>query len=316
DDKEPEEHAKPKKSVPNSDKEKFVYREDLSKDDPHSDPNPIDGIGECPTGFPEYDPSQDDEDKGRRKKAYAKIDSDQQRLIFSDAPGDSPSQTLGGIKKVLSRVKLGHELLSTKQRASAASNGVADHFGGGEGKEIGVALYKMLKYMAKTAWGYQELYNNPDTSPFYLELLPSTPDEPKQKYKWLQANVPKHIKEHISAINTAIEYIIAAPVYVIAWLEELMSSADSFYMSISDMRHEYSRLLAPLGMSGSGHLANLDYHMNFLGAYKCNLSERLDTIKGLLGNSIKPPKPGGLVKVFIAHSGIHGTFRDWNQTIR
>ncbi|KAH6594122.1 hypothetical protein BASA61_004111 [Batrachochytrium salamandrivorans] len=129
---------------------------------------------------------------------------------------------------------------------------------------------------------YKLLYRDPAKSPFILKLPSSASDEQRRIYKSLQDEVHKSIKNHISAIMHAADRIFTRPESVLPELESMLSSADRFYVFISDMRHEYFRLLEELGMSGSGHLANLDHHINLFEAYKCNLSERLNIIKGFI----------------------------------
>ncbi|KAH9263609.1 hypothetical protein BASA83_012992 [Batrachochytrium salamandrivorans] len=140
----------------------------------------------------------------------------------------------------------------------------------------------MFEYAAKTAWGYQGLYKDPDTSPFYLELLPSTPDEPKQKYKWLQDNVPRHIQRHISAIEAAIEHITYRPKHVIYWLDQLMTQTGDFYKDILELKNVYPRWLKQLGISDNVYLKGLEMHTKDVEEYKNNLSDRFNKIKKMV----------------------------------
>ncbi|KAH6600873.1 hypothetical protein BASA50_001980 [Batrachochytrium salamandrivorans] len=226
--------------------------------------------------------TQDDKGKGARKKVYTGLGSGRGKSNFGDAPGDSSSRVLGSIKKKLSRVKLRVRLSYGRQRALTSSNRVVSHFGGREGKRIGGEVYAMFEYAAKTAWGYQGLYKDPNTSPFYLELLPSTPDEPKQKYKWLQDNVPRHIQRHISAIEAAIEHITYRPKHVISELEKLMKQTGDFYKGIFKTKNVYPEWLKELEISDNVYLEGLEMHTKDVEEYKNNLSDRFNKIKEMV----------------------------------
>ncbi|KAH6571814.1 hypothetical protein BASA60_006991 [Batrachochytrium salamandrivorans] len=206
----------------------------------------------------------------------------------ADALGDSSSQALGHIGTRLSRAKLQVRLFYSRQQASDASDKAWLYFGGQRCGEIRRNVRSMLNYAAKVSQSHKALYKDPVKSPFILELLSSTSDELKKEYKSLQDEVRKSIKDHVSDIMRAVKSIIDDPKKLIHWLENMMSSADSFYVSISNMRAKYSRLLEELRMSGSGHLEKLDAHMTILTMYKTNLSDRMEIIKKLIEETIKP----------------------------
>ncbi|KAH6564310.1 hypothetical protein BASA62_007994 [Batrachochytrium salamandrivorans] len=274
--------AKSKVSVPNPDSSQkpYVYVKDTF--DFYKSYKPGDSTQEGPTNFPVYVLSQDDKGKGARKKVYTGLGSGRGKSKFGDAPGDSSSRVLGSIKKKLSRVKLRVRLSYGRQRALTSSNRVVSHFGGREGKRIGGEVYAMFEYAAKTAWGYQGLCKDPNTSPFYLELLPSTPDEPKQKYKWLQDNVPRHIQRHISAIEAAIEHITYRPKHVISELEKLMKQTGDFYKGIFKTKNVYPEWLKELEISDNVYLEGLEMHTKDVEEYKNNLSDRFNKIKEMV----------------------------------
>ncbi|KAH6600987.1 hypothetical protein BASA50_001929 [Batrachochytrium salamandrivorans] len=155
----------------------------------------------------------------------------------------------------------------------------------------------MLIHALKKSKEYKLLYLDPDTSPFSLKLPSSISDKSRKIYRHLQNEVQESSRNHISAIMHAVEYIFFEPYGVVPELENMMKNIDSFYISTSNMKAIYSGLLKELGMSGSGHLANLEHHMNLLGAYKCNLSERFDAIKEYIKeHSIKTPNQEGSSK--------------------
>ncbi|KAH6584035.1 hypothetical protein BASA60_001134 [Batrachochytrium salamandrivorans] len=144
---------------------------------------------------------------------------------------------------------------------------------------------------------YKLLYRNSAESPFRLKLPSSASDEQRKTYKSLQDEVQKSSKDHISAIMHAVESIFCEPESVVLEFREYDENMQTvFYVSISDIRSEYSRLLSSLGMSGSGHLANVDAHMILLRAYRCNLSGQLNTIKKRTEDTIKTPNQKGSSK--------------------
>ncbi|KAH9274271.1 hypothetical protein BASA83_003267 [Batrachochytrium salamandrivorans] len=295
---EQEEQAKSKTYVPNSGQEGFVYREGAHQNDPNPDPNPNDDTQEGPTVFPVYVPSQDDEGKGARKKVYAGLGSGRGKSRFANAFGESFSRVLGSIKKRLSRVKPGVGLVDTKQSALDASNKVANHFGGRGGKEIGGEVYEMFEYAAKTAWGYQGLYKDPNTSPFYLELPSSTSEESKEKYNWFQDNVQRHIQKHISAIKFAIEHITKHPKHVISGLEKLMIQTDEFYKDIFKTKNVYPEWLKELEISDDVYLKGLEIYTKDVEKYKNNVFDRFGTIKKMVEDHRKNLRRQGMSKFY------------------
>ncbi|KAH6566578.1 hypothetical protein BASA50_004906 [Batrachochytrium salamandrivorans] len=296
-DEDQEEQARPKTSSdPNPDKEAFVYDNPAFEDYPNPDSSSIDDTGEGSTAFPVYDPSQDDEDKGGRKNVYMGIDSNQDRLSFADALGDSPSQGLGHIKKELFRAKPKLELFFTKQRALTSSEKVADQLDGGEGIAIGLELYRLFSYALKTTKNYQILYKNPIKSPFRLETPSSTPDELKQKYKSLQDDVLERIKKHILIIRAAVECIAVGPKHVIYWLEKLMIQTDKFYTFILETKSRYSDLLKQLGIFDDGRLEDLEMHMKVVEKYKFELSDRFSKIEKRIRDHRENPEQSLLLK--------------------
>ncbi|KAH9263730.1 hypothetical protein BASA83_012845 [Batrachochytrium salamandrivorans] len=154
----------------------------------------------------------------------------------------------------------------------------------------------MLEYALKKSQEYKRLYKTPFESPFILKLPSLASDEQRRIYKSLQDEVHKSSRYHISAIMYAIDRIFVRPRSVLSELENMMMNIDSVYISISNIRSEYPRLLSSLGMSGSGHLANLNAHMTVLRVYRCNLSDRLNIIKGFIENTIKPLNQEGSSK--------------------
>ncbi|KAH6588832.1 hypothetical protein BASA50_010475 [Batrachochytrium salamandrivorans] len=290
--------VKSKTSVPSS------SQENLFRNDSDSDSNPSDDTQEGPTGFPDYDPKQDDEDQGARNNVYAGLGSGRRRSRLSDAFGGSPSQTLGGIKKRLSRAKLGAKLFYSSQRAFAASEVLKVQFPGEEGKAIGDEVYKMLEYMAKTSQGYKELYSNPGTSPFRLELLSSTPYNLKEQYKHLQRGVKKSIKDHISATDDATGNISTEPAHVITWLEKIMETVDNFYKVVLDAEPKYCRLAELLGMSDTKRLEDLEAHIKAVGAYKNSVSEHFDKIKKMVEDYRESSKQEGPLNAFAPDAGV------------
>ncbi|KAH9263612.1 hypothetical protein BASA83_012995 [Batrachochytrium salamandrivorans] len=281
---EQEEQAKSKTSVPNPDSSQkpFVYREGAFKENFYKSYKPGDSTQEGPTNFPEYVLTQDDKGKGARKKAYPGLGSGRGKSRFGDAPGGSSSRVLGSIKKVLSRKKPEVELSYGRQMALTSSDRVVDYFGGGEGIAIGDEVYKMLKYAFKKAKNYQGLYTDPDTSPFSLELLPSTSDGLKERYNGLQVNVQEHIKKHISAIMNAIEYIAKYPKHVIFRLEKLMEQTDDFYERILKLQSDYPRWLKQLEIFDNVYLEGLEMHTKDVEKYKNSLSDRFNKIKKMV----------------------------------
>ncbi|KAH6581737.1 hypothetical protein BASA61_008956 [Batrachochytrium salamandrivorans] len=283
-----EEQAKSKVSVPNPDSSQKPYVHTKDTFDFYKSYKPGDNTQEGPANFPEYVLTQDRGAKGARKKVHTGIASNQGGSSFMDTPEDSSSQVLGRIKKELSRAKLQVRLFASRQQASDASDKAWLYFGGQRCGEIRRNVRSMLNYAAKVSQSHKALYKDPVKSPFILELLSSTSDELKKEYKSLQDEVRKSIKDHVSDIMHAVKSIIDDPKKLISWLENMMSSADSFYVSISNMRAKYSRLLEELRMSGSGHLEKLDAHMTILTMYKTNLSDRMEIIKKLIEETIKP----------------------------
>ncbi|KAH6564650.1 hypothetical protein BASA60_010201 [Batrachochytrium salamandrivorans] len=263
-----------------------------------------DGAEGSSTDFPDYDPEQDDEDQGARNNVYSGLDSGQRRPSFADALGGSPSQVFDHIKNGLSRAKQGAKLFASRQRALDASDKVRLHFGGIEGKAIGDEVYEMLKYAAKTSQGYKELYSNPGTSPFRLELLSSTPYNLKEQYKHLQRGVKKSIKAHISGINDAAGYISAEPTYVMFRLESIMETVDNFYKVVLDAEPKYCRLAELLGMSDTKRLEDLEAHIKAVGAYKNNVSEHFDKIKKMVEDYRKSSKEEGPLNAFAPRAGL------------
>ncbi|KAH6601401.1 hypothetical protein BASA61_001977 [Batrachochytrium salamandrivorans] len=293
-DKEPEEQDKPNTSVPNPGQEKHVHTKDLSGDDFDSDPSSSDGAEGSSTDFPDYVHDQDDEDQGARNNVYTGLGSNQRRLSFADASGDSSSRVLGGMMQRLSPAKLRLILLLSKHRASTASDRVKLHFNGKEGDKIRADVYRLLSHALKSSMHYKGLYLNPVKTPFSLKLLPfAIPDKLKKIYKDLQNEVLGYIKNHILTIETAIETIITAPKSVVSILETIVKTAEDFYMSISNAKTKYFSLLRKLGVSDDMYSTDLDHHMNLLEAYKTNLSEQCDIIEDMVENYRKNPKQQG-----------------------
>ncbi|KAH9274273.1 hypothetical protein BASA83_003269 [Batrachochytrium salamandrivorans] len=279
---EQEEQTKPKTSVPNPDSSQkpYVYVKDTF--DFYKSYKPGDSTQEGLTNFPKYVLTQDDEGKGARKKGYTSLGSGRGKSRFGDAPGGSSSRVLGSIKKILYRKKPEVGLIAIKKEALTSSNRVANNFGGRGGKEIGGEVYAMLKYAAKTSWDYQELYNNPETSPFCLKLPPSTSVGLKERYNGLQDNVMDHIEKHISNIEAAIEHIAEHPEQVISGLEKLMTQTDSFYEKILVFKSGYPKWLKQLEIFDDAHLKYFEMHTNDAEEYKNNLSSRFNKIKEMV----------------------------------
>ncbi|KAH9268037.1 hypothetical protein BASA83_009542 [Batrachochytrium salamandrivorans] len=264
--------------------EKYVHRKIVSEVDFYSNPNPNynDDTKEGSTDSHTYESNQNSGATGGRKDVHTDDDLDQEGSSFADASRDPSSQVLGHIRKGLYRAKHEVKLVYKLGRIETAYKKVWHYIGGSNGHTIAWDAYRMLTYALKKSKEYKLLYRDPAKSPFILKLPSSASDEQRRIYKSLQDKVHKSIKNHISAIMHAADRIFTRPESVLPELESMLSSADRFYVFISDMRHEYFRLLEELGMSGSGHLANLDHHINLFEAYKCNLSERLNIIKGFI----------------------------------
>ncbi|KAH6561630.1 hypothetical protein BASA60_003311 [Batrachochytrium salamandrivorans] len=284
-DEDKEEQAKPKVSpISNFGKEKHAYDNPTFENYPHSDPNPSDDTKEGTTDSPTYFFDQDRGAKDERKTVHTSLVSNQGGTKFADSSRDSSLQVLDHIRKELSHVKLGFELFYSIERALAAAEEVWYHFGGEKSGRIEWHVYIMLEYALETSHNYRILYEDPARSPFSLELPSTISNKSKKTYMRLQDEALKSIENHITAINSAVEHIFLEPNGVLPELERMMKNIESFSISILDMRYEYSRLLSPLKTSGSGHLANLDTHMNLLGVYKYTLYGRLNIIKKMLGD--------------------------------
>ncbi|KAH6574660.1 hypothetical protein BASA62_002370 [Batrachochytrium salamandrivorans] len=153
----------------------------------------------------------------------------------------------------------------------------------------------MHQYALKKSPGNMKYCTDFRESPFILKLPSSASNEQRKTYKRLQKEVHKSSKNHISAIVHAVDRTFVRPGSVLSELENMMKTIDSVYKSILNIRSEYSKLLEELGMSGSGHLANFDYHMTVLGVYRCNLYGRLYITEAFFEAYTKTPKPGGLI---------------------
>ncbi|KAH6592857.1 hypothetical protein BASA50_007785 [Batrachochytrium salamandrivorans] len=304
---EQEEQAKPKVSSdpnPDSSQKPYVYVKDTF--DFYKNYKPGDSTQEGRTDFPVYVLTQDDKGKGARKKGYTGLGSGRGKSRFANAFGESSSRVLGSIKNRLSREKPEVGLIDTKQSALDASNRVVDHFGGRVGIAIGGEVYAMLKHAEKTSQGYQGLYKNPKTSPFRLELPPSTSDVLKQKYNGLQDNVQRHIQSHISDIKFAIEHITDRPKHVIYWLDQLMTQTDDFFMGIFKMKNVYPEWLKELGISDNVYLKGLEMHTKDAEEYKHSLSNRFGTIKKMVENHRENSKKSRLLKSLSSVMGSKG----------
>ncbi|KAH6586370.1 hypothetical protein BASA50_000543 [Batrachochytrium salamandrivorans] len=285
-----------KYSTLDSQQDKYVHRKGGFGEDLYPGPNPNDDTKESNTDSHTYLFDQNRGATGGREDVHTDVDLDQERSSFADASRGSFSRVLGHIRKGLYRTKHEVKLFFITEMAFATYKKVWHHFGDPDGYTIGWDVFKMLEYALYRSNSYKRLYKTPFESPFIIKLPSSASDEQRETYKILQDEVHKSIKNHISAIMHALNFIFTRPESVLLELESMLSSADRFYLSISNIRSEYSRLLEELGMSGSGHLANLDAHMTILRAYKCNLSERLNIIKGFIENTIKPPNQEGSSK--------------------
>ncbi|KAH6591794.1 hypothetical protein BASA50_008503 [Batrachochytrium salamandrivorans] len=184
---------------------------------------------------------------------------------------------------------MGVGLFYSRRRASVSSKEVAFELDGKEGmvmgkkgRKIGKELYALFLLALETSQSYKTLYLDPVNSPFILELPTSTPSGSKQRYKRLQKDVQQSIKNHILDIKYAIRYITREPENVIFELEKLMKKTDNFYLFISSMKPRYSSLLKDLEISGSRHLANLEIHIEAVGAYKHSLFSRFGDLKKII----------------------------------
>ncbi|KAH6574659.1 hypothetical protein BASA62_002369 [Batrachochytrium salamandrivorans] len=291
-----EKHVGSKTYYPfNSGPANCVYIKGELDEDFYLNPNFSDDTGEGTTDSPTYDPNQDLGATGGKEDAHTDDDSDQEGSSLTDASRGSSSQVFGRIRKELYRVKYGLGLLYRLERAFAAFDEVLHHFGGHKGHTIGWNAFRMHQYALKKSREYEILYRDPAKSPFILKLPSSASNEQRKTYKRLQKEVHKSSKNHISAIVHAVDRTFVRPGSVLSELEDMMKTIDSVYKSILNIRSEYSKLLEELGMSGSGHLANFDYHMTVLGVYKCNLYGRLYITRAFFEAYTKTPKPGGLI---------------------
>ncbi|KAH6574329.1 hypothetical protein BASA50_002456 [Batrachochytrium salamandrivorans] len=280
-----------------SQQQKYVHRKIVSDEDSDSDPNPNDDTKESNTDSHTYYSNQNRGATGGRKDVHTDVDLDQEGSSFADASRGSSSHVLGHIRKELYRAKHKVKLVYKLGKIETAYKKVWHHFGGSNGRTIGWNTYKMLEYALKKSQEYKRLYKTPFESPFILKLPSSASDEQRRIYKSLQDEVHKSSRYHISAIMYAIDRIFVRPGSVLSELEDMMMNIDSVYISISNIRSEYPRLLSSLGMSGSGNLANLNAHMTVLRVYRCNLSDRLNIIKGFIKeHSIKPLNQEGSSK--------------------
>ncbi|KAH6599423.1 hypothetical protein BASA61_002585 [Batrachochytrium salamandrivorans] len=271
----------------------YVYIKGEFDEDFYLNPNFSDDTGEGTTDSPTYDPNQDLGATGGKEDAHTDDDSDQEGWSFADASRGSSSQVLGRIRKELFRAKHGLGLLYRLDMAFAAFKQVWDHFGGREGHTIGWNAFRMHQYALKKSQEYKLLYKNSVESPFILKLPSSASNEQRKTYKRLQKEVHKSSKNHISAIVHAVDRTFVRPGSVLSELENMMKTIDSVYKSILNIRSEYSKLLEELGMSGSGHLANFDYHMTVLGVYRCNLYGRLYITEAFFEAYTKTPNQEG-----------------------
>ncbi|KAH9273031.1 hypothetical protein BASA83_004600 [Batrachochytrium salamandrivorans] len=284
-DEDKEEPAKPKVSSdpnPDSSQKPFVYVKSAFEDDPNLDSSTGDGAEGSSTDFPIYDPNQDDEATGGREDVYTDVDSDQQRLSFVDAPGDSPSRILRRIRNGLSPVKLGLEWVVNENRLFIASDRVRFGLGGKKGDRIGIDTYRILEYALRSSKSFKRLYKNPIESPFSLELPFAISDESKEEYKRLQNDVLDNIKLYISDINTAIHRIFMKPKSVSFWLKEMMEKTNDFYKFISSTKPRYSSFLAGLGVSDDKNLERLDMHIQDVKAYKSALYKEFNDTKKMI----------------------------------
>ncbi|KAH9273002.1 hypothetical protein BASA83_004567 [Batrachochytrium salamandrivorans] len=278
-DKEQEEQDKPKASVPNPGQEKHVHTKDLSKDDPHSDPNTSDDTKEGTTDSPTYFFDQDDGATGGREDVYAGLDPGQGRSRFVDAPGDSSSRVLSHTRTRLPPEKLGARLLVNEYRLFIACERVQFGLGGKRGDKISNEVYVMLKYALKSSRNCQRLYKDPAISPFSLKLPYTISDKSKETYKRLQDDVLGCIKLYISAINIALKSIGRDPKNVSFWLKGVMEKTNGLYKFILEMKPRYSSLLAELGVSDTVYLERLDMHIQEVETYKFELSKNFNVIE-------------------------------------
>ncbi|KAH9273004.1 hypothetical protein BASA83_004569 [Batrachochytrium salamandrivorans] len=221
-----------KKSFLSSRRRRNVHTKDLSKDDPHSDPNTSDDTKEGTTDFPVYDPSQNDGAKERGGNGYTSLDSDQERSSSADASQDSSSRVLSHIRNGLSPEKLGARLIINEYRLLIATERMQFGLGGRKGDKIGSHVYKMLKYALKVSHNYKILYKDSAKSPFSLELPSAISDKSKETYRRLQDDVLGCIENHISVINIALKSIGGESKSVSLWLKEVMEKTDDFYKFI------------------------------------------------------------------------------------
>ncbi|KAH6595859.1 hypothetical protein BASA50_005533, partial [Batrachochytrium salamandrivorans] len=225
------------------------------------------------------------------KDVHTSLVPNQGRLSFADAFRGSSSRVLGRIRQGLSRKKHEFELsFSSKHQISAVSKAVKSHFGGEKGDEIGNEVHALFLLALETSQIYQTLYLDFVNSPFSLNVLSSTSDESKKRYKDLQDGLQQSIENHISNINTAIKYIRKTPKSVTVWLEMLMETADDFYRSILDAKSEYSDLSKDLGQSDGGHIEELDTHIDVVETYRQKLFDRFNNIVKIVENHRKPQK--------------------------
>ncbi|KAH9273752.1 hypothetical protein BASA83_003745 [Batrachochytrium salamandrivorans] len=217
-----------------------VYVKGNFGEDLYPTPNYNDDTGESNTYSPTYDSNQDRGATGGREDVHTDVDPDQEESSFTDASQGSSFQVLGHIRKGLSHVKHRPGLVHRLNRALTTFKQVWRHIGGNGGRTIGWHIYSMFIHALYRSHEYKLLYKNSAESPFILKLPSSASDEQRRIYKSLQDEVHKSIKDHISAIMHAVDRIFTRPGSVVLELESIISSADRFYVFISNIRSEYS----------------------------------------------------------------------------
>ncbi|KAH6592733.1 hypothetical protein BASA50_007889 [Batrachochytrium salamandrivorans] len=293
--------AKSKHSLAsNSGKGRPIYTKLGSKDDSDSDSesSSSDEAEEESTNLTAQLLDKDGGATGGSEDGHTKVDFDQEELGFVDVIGRIPIKLISSIKKKLTRENSEPGLIPGMNRALAASQKMTTQFSGEMGESIGTELYRMFEHALKTAWNYQEMYNNPAKSPFDLKLPSVILDQLRERYESLRKEAPEYIELYITAIEDAIKNIFTAPENVIFELKKIMRKTDGLHMFILDMRLRYSSLLASLIIPESIYIQDLDAHLEDIRTYELKLASYFKIIKEMAEDAPQSPNQQGLSKSF------------------
>ncbi|KAH6595129.1 hypothetical protein BASA50_006115 [Batrachochytrium salamandrivorans] len=285
-------------SVSNSGKGRPAYTKGLSKDGSDSSSSSSDGAEEGSTNLTAHLLDKDGGATGGREDAYTKVDSDQEELGFVDVIGRIPIKLISNIKKKLTRENSEPGLIPGMNRALAVSQKTAAQFSGEMGESIGTELYRMFAHALKTAWNYQEMYNNPAKSPFDLKLPSVILDQLRERYESLRKEAPEYIELYILAIEDAIKNIFTAPENVIFELKKIMRKTDGLHMFMLNMRLRYSSLLSSLIVPESIYIQDLDAHLEDIRTYELTLASYFKHIKEMAEDAPQSPNQQGSSKSF------------------